>query len=282
MWETLEWSLDVATAVSIIGAAAAFLIQTASQKKTERKEAIWSLLRELANGMATTKDKIVQEYLDYHINYYHKLKEVSQEEQERAQEEQERAQEEQERAQEEQFKKRLDKLEESVYGLLVNYYYYAKYDFPLQAKALAKHYGDEALEKSLDEAAKKFCEEMEGKKGKEGKEGKKGKKGKEGVLSRFEKMKIMKKNNLIPTSLEYYESYLLREMGMYFPGMEEDFYRCLKTVSNPDGLFPHPAAEKVFQELGYTPRHYIEKDKQPPTAFKVLDKFLGSVLDAAK
>ena len=60
MWSALEWSLDVATALSIITAAVAFMLQQRRQKRADREDAKWALFRELADKLAEFKNQIVQ------------------------------------------------------------------------------------------------------------------------------------------------------------------------------------------------------------------------------
>ena len=49
MFEYLEISLDVATALSFIGAAVTFLIQTQRQKRVDLESEQWSLYKELTD-----------------------------------------------------------------------------------------------------------------------------------------------------------------------------------------------------------------------------------------
>ena len=66
MFDFLEFSLDVATALSIIGAAATFFVQQRRQKRADQENAKWTFLKELADDFAQYKARIVKAIVDKH------------------------------------------------------------------------------------------------------------------------------------------------------------------------------------------------------------------------
>ena len=66
MFDFLEFSLDVATALSIIGAAATFFVQQRRQKRADQENAKWTFLKELADDFAQYKARIVKGIVDKH------------------------------------------------------------------------------------------------------------------------------------------------------------------------------------------------------------------------
>ena len=122
MWEALEWSLDVATALSIIGAAIAFILQQRGQKKADREDAQWALLRESADKVGEFKDQIVQEVLRVDSFIKNDKNDI------------------------EERNKKLESLRTVVRTALNSAIYYALYDLRLKAEAIARHYDGAGLE----------------------------------------------------------------------------------------------------------------------------------------
>ena len=126
MWEFvekyLEISLDVATAVSIVGAAAAFILQQRSQKQADREDAKWGFFRELADKLAEFKNQIVQEVLLVNRS----LMNLDGSTEER--------------------NEKLTSVKSVARTALSSAYYYVNYDLRLKAEAIARHYDDRDLE----------------------------------------------------------------------------------------------------------------------------------------
>ena len=226
MWEALEWSLDVATALSIISAAVAFILQQRSQKKADREDAQWALLRESADKVGEFKDQIVQEVLSVDSDIKNDKKDI-----------------------EERIGK-LDSLESVVRTALNSALYYALYDLRLKAEAIARHYDGVGLV-NMPDKIESFVGSMSD------------------VLDRLGNAGRASTELNAPI-VYYYEEHFLREVGFRFRTDPPDYQGPMGEELDETG--------KAYQERGYTPRRYIKKEDQPPTAFEVIDGFFDSML----
>lgn len=226
MLEAWQWTLDVATALSIIGAAIAFILQQRSQKKADREDAKWALLRESADKVAEFKDQIVQEVL--RVDTFIKNNKNDGDER----------------------NKEVDSLRTVVRTELSSAIYYALYDLRLKAEAITRHYDGVGLEKMPDKI-ESFVRAMSD------------------VLDRIDygERASAELNASIPY---YYEEHFLREVGFRFRNDPPDYEGPMGEELDEVG--------KEYHKRGYTPRRYIKKEKQPPTAFEVIDGFFDSML----
>ena len=62
----LEITLDIATALSIMGAAATFFFQLRRQKRLDLETEKWNFLKELAGEIRKYKAEILNEFMDKH------------------------------------------------------------------------------------------------------------------------------------------------------------------------------------------------------------------------
>ena len=131
----LEWSLDVATAVSIIGAAAVFILEQRRQKHADREDAKWALFRELADKLAEFKNQIVQEVLVVNSSLVNKIGSADER------------------------NKKVESLRIIARTALSSAYYYANYDLRLKAEAIARHYDDPGL-KHIPDKIESFLASM--------------------------------------------------------------------------------------------------------------------------
>lgn len=126
MLEAVEWTLDVATALSIIGAAVAYMLQQRNQKKADREDAQWALLRESADKVGEFKNRVVQEVLRVDSIIRNDKNDI-----------------------EERFNE-LHSLSREVRTALNSALYYARYDLRLKAEAIARHYKGAGLQNMPD------------------------------------------------------------------------------------------------------------------------------------
>ena len=227
MWPALEITLDVATAVSIIGAASAFILQQRSQKRGDREDAKWALFRELADKLAEFKNQIVQEVLVVHGSLHNQTGEMTEEQ-----------------------KKEMVSLATIARTTLSSAYYYANYDLRLKVEAIARHYDDPGL-KHIPDMIESFLKSMTD------------------VKIRFRNSHKAYVGLELHVS-DYYDKMFLRDMGFRLQGDPPDFEQSHGKDLDKVG--------KKIEEYHYTPRRYIKKEDQPPTAFEVLDGFFESML----
>ena len=226
MWGELEVSLDVATAISIFGAAVAFFLQQKNQKRADRKDAKWALLRELTDKVAEFKTEIVKGVQSVHSHFMRETESP------------------------EKINERINYLTTVAYTSLGAAYYYAHYDLRTKAAAIAHHYDDPELE-NLSEKIEVFLASMSD------------------VIVRL-KLSETATNKARTKVRDYYENHFLRDIGFRLQGDPPDFEQPMGEDLDDFG--------KEYEKLDYTPRRYIKKEDQPPTAFEVLDDFCESIL----
>ena len=226
MWGALEWSLDVATALSIIGAAIAFILQQREQKRADRRDAKWTLLRELTDKMAKFKTEIVHGVQSVHSHFVRDTESP------------------------EKINEKMNYLATVAYTSLGAAHYYAHYDLKMKAAAIVHYYDDQDLE-NIPEKIEAFLASMSD------------------VIGRL-KLSEAATNEVETSVSDYYENHFLRDIGFRLQGDPTDFEQPMGEDLDDIG--------KEYQRLGYTPRRYIRKEDQPPTAFEVLDDFCDSIL----
>ncbi|MCY4477356.1 MAG: hypothetical protein OXC70_05150 [Gammaproteobacteria bacterium] len=226
MGNALQWSLDVATALSIISAAVAFMLQQSRQKKADREDAKWALLRESADKVGEYKSQIVQEVLRVDSFIKNDNKDI------------------------EERNEKLESLRTVARTALSSAIYYALYDLRLKAEAITRHYDGAGLE-NMPVKIESFVRSMSD------------------VLDRLRVAEKASAELNAPIAY-YYVEHFLREVGFRYRSDPPDY-------QGPMGEELDEAAEE-YRNRGYTPRRYIKKEDQPPTAFEVIDGFFDSML----
>jgi len=240
MWEYVQISLDMATAVSVALAAWFFVKRLKVEKQAERDEA----KRKLAQDLADEKRKLAQELVDTIGDFKIQIME-------------------------EVFRlnrpifaetggpdginENLNVLESKVYTSLEGAIYYAHLELPLRAHEIARHYNDPKLEKEVLDSTSSFIEsalEVYGRL-------------KDGNQASQDAMKAR----------QYYLQFLLPDIG--FPLINLDLEPPgLDVLPMGEDL---DEEGKRFLDRGYMPRRYIGKGDQPPTVIGVFDEFAKSL-----
>ena len=127
MFDFLEFSLDVATALSIIGAAATFFVQQRREKRADQEDAKWTFLKELADDFAQYKARIVKEIVDKHGDLIDSDV-VFQDDWENT------------------AWKDMLSLQSKVNRTITDAYYYVEYDLRKKAEAIAGHFEDPEMD----------------------------------------------------------------------------------------------------------------------------------------
>ena len=125
----LEITLDIATALSIMGAAATFFFQMRRQKRLDLETEKWNFLKELAGEIRKYKAEILNAFMDRHQRIVKHPDVIF----------------EQETYKDTAWNDMAD-LVNVVMKTLTKAYYYAEYDLLTKAKSIATHYQDPRMD----------------------------------------------------------------------------------------------------------------------------------------
>ena len=279
------YSLDIATALSVIVAAIVFVWQSFSQKHSDRRTEKWNLQRKMADKIYEYKSKIWREIL--HRNDVLVLKKKEFEEKFKEKEFQLEQDEFINKFREDCWNE-IEKLVSTTFKSLNEAYYYAEYDLQTQAKMIDTHYkggkligmvksfiekikslfrtSDQGPQIGITEQVESFRTEVEN------------------IKCRLKDSVIVQKN-LFSVPDGCFEVFL-NDVGFHTLGD-------MKSEKEPD-FVPENDTSKLYKDMSeklkridminreYLPRQFLPMEDRPPRVFEVLDKFADSVAETVK